>query len=283
MKMLSLSASKALNALATYQFLTAQQMANLGVGRTAKQVRDSTLKKLLQTRRPLIEYKDYGVIAGIGRLARIHYLTPYGVNIVAEMERISPDEITYPKDGAKFQQDYFHRLQFVDFHIGLRQWIDAQEDAELEFFHSYYTKRKVRGVLSSINKHNFKNKNRLPVGHRATFEPDGVFRFDRGEKTFLCALEVHRKPDSLYIARQLDQYITAIDQNLLSDHYGQDAANLVLSVHDSKASFNSVRKRLLAIPDFERYMSHFHFAVSEEIEKNFTSWVTADGSRSRLF
>lgn len=275
---------KALIALATYQYLNTQQFERLGVGKTAKQIRDYTLKHLESVNPALIKNQDFGVIAGHGRLHKIYYLTPKAIETVADILRCSPEEIVYPQYGIRYANDYFHRSLFVDFHIALRQWIESQETAELEFFQSYYTKYKNQGSkTSSINQLRFKPSDTLPYNHPLTIEPDGIFRFKKDGKTFLCAVEVHRKADSKYITQQLDRHITAIDQHLFAERFEQDTPNLVLSVHDSLTSFKSVQKRLLELPDFERFIPYFHFALSENLHTNFINWVTADNQKSRLF
>lgn len=295
--MLKLTASdtKALTALATYQYLTAQQMQRIGVGKTAKQVRDYTLYHLKHVNPALVKDQDFGVIAGKGRLAKIFYLSEKSLNIVADFMRCSPEEIIFPRYGVRYQNDYFHRSLFIDFHIELRQWIEQDETAELEFFNSYYTKHKGRGSRTcSINQYRFKPSDTLPYNYPLTIEPDGVFRMSRGGKSFLFAVEVHRKSDSKYITQQLDRHITAIEQNILGEAFNQEQPNLVLSIHESESSFKSVQKRLLALPDFQSFLPYFHFALLDNkkreedekdytLKKDFTNWVTADGKPSPLF
>jgi len=279
------SDTKALTALATYQYLNTLQLERLGVGKTAKQIRDYTLKHLESVNPALVKSQDFGVIAGKGRLHKIYFLTPKAVDLVADLLRCAPEEIVYPKYGVRYANDYFHRSLFVDFHIALRTWIDPQENAELEFFQSYYTKHKNQGSKTcSINQLRFKPSDSLPYNHPLTIEPDGIFRFKNNSgKPFLCALEIHRKHDSKYITQQLDRHITAIDQQLFSERFQQDTPNLVLSVHESLSSFKSVQKRLLELPDFERFVPFFHFALTENLQGNFGNWVTADGKKSKLF
>ena len=273
---------KVLAALAVYQYLNTLQMEWLGVGRTAKQIRDHTLKRL--ERAKLIQSQDFGAVAGIGRLHKIYYLNHKAIDTVADIMRCTTDEIVYPKYGIRYANDYFHRSNFVDFHIALRQWIEAQNDAEIEFFQSYYTKFKNRGSKThSVNLMRFKPSNTLPYNYPLTIDPDGIFRFMKGDKSLLCAVEHHRKADSKYITQQLDRHMTAIDQNLLAEHFNHPAPNLVLSIHESVSSFKNVQKRLTELPDFERFIPYFHFTLHENLKTDFTNWITADRARSKLF
>lgn len=279
---ISFNDEKALIALATYQYLNTLQMARLGVGKTAKQIRDHTLKRL--ERAHLIKAQDFGAIAGKGRLHKIYYLNHKAISIVANLIQCTPEEITYPKYGIRYTNDYFHRSNFIDYHIALRQWVEKQGNAELEFFNSYYTKYKNRGSKThSINQLRFRRNDTLPYNHPLTIEPDGIFKLHKDDQSFLCAVEHHRKADSQYITQQLDRHMTAIDQNLLAERFDQEQPNLVLSVHENISSFRSVQKRLLELPDFEPFVPYFHFTLHENLITDFTNWVTADNQKSILF
>jgi len=275
--------SQVLESLATYQYLTVSQIQRLGIGTSRANIRDNTLSRLKHVRPALIKFQDFGVIAGIGRLEHIYFLSQHGVNVTAEFLRCDPSEIIFPRFGLRFKQDYFHRKMFVDFHISLRKWIDQGEDLNLEFFNSYYTKTKGQNSRS-INMFRFKPSANLPINHRQTIEPDGVFRFRKDDKNYLCAVEIHRKADSKYITKQLDAHMTAIDQNLIPEQFEHPTTNLVLSVHESLGSFKSVQERLMNTPDFRNFLPLFHFNLVEYVNGNFKNhWITADGKKSKLF
>ncbi|MES9898575.1 MAG: hypothetical protein ABW148_06080 [Sedimenticola sp.] len=280
---LSENDTKALTALAVYQYLTPSQMERLGVGTRRAYIRDNTLARLLRVRPALINAQDFGVIPRIGRLERIYYLTEHGAQIAADFMRCDISEIVFPRFGVRYRDDYFHRKHHVNFHIALRQWIEAGEGRELEFFDSYYTKTK-RQRSHSINQILFKPDLTLPAHYRKTIEPDGIFRFSKSSKVFLCAVEIHRKADSKYITKQLDAHMTALDQSLLADKYDQPTDNLVLSVHESVSSFKSVQKRLLSLPEFERFIPFFHFTLTDSLtERLDKKWILANGEKSTLF
>lgn len=283
--MLSLSEHdiRALEALATYQYLTASQMERLGVGKNRANIRNFTLARLARITPAAVKGYDFGVIPKIGRLERVYHLTERGAKLAADILQCDPSEIVYPKYGLRFQYDYFHRLSLVDFHIGLRKWIAEGLDRELEFFNPYYIKGPSR---RSLNQYLFKPSPHLPAHYRKTIEPDGVFRFrtDRNTLPLLCAVEIHRKPDTKYITEQLDRHITAMDQMLIAERFENPSANLVLSVHENLSSFRGVQKRIQEIPDFEPFLPFFHFNLQANARENFTKgWITADESPSTLF
>lgn len=275
--------SKLLRSLATYQYLTVSQMLRLKIGKSRSNIRDSTLKNLKNIRPALIQFQDFGSIAGIGRLEQLFYLTPKGAETVAEDVRCDVSEIIYPRFGIRFKNDYFHRKMFVDFHISLRYWINQDDKRDLFFFNSYYTKTKGQRPRS-INMFRFKPSPHLPPHHRKTIEPDGVFIFSKGKNPILCTMELHRSPNSNDITKQLAFHMTAINQNLIKEQFSHPTDNLVLSVHEHRSSLESVKKRLLAMPEFQPFLPVFHFNLSKQINKQFhENWTTADGQPSRLF
>jgi hypothetical protein len=165
---------------------------------------------------------NFGVIAGMGRLERIYFLTEQGAEVVADFSQRDPADIRYPRYGLRYQNDYFHRKAFIDVHIWLTQWVESHPDAELEFFNPYFIKDQNR---RSINQFRFKPSDYRSSFDRLTIEPDGVFRVQKGETALLCAVEVHRKPDSKAILKQLDQHIDAMsaDQNLIPERFDHHA------------------------------------------------------------
>ena len=106
---------------------------------------------------------------------------------------------------------------------------------------------------------------------------------NKDDRSYLCAVEHHRKSDSQYITQQLDRHMTAIDQNLLAEAYDYHSPNLVLPIHESIASFKNVQQRLIALPGFNRFVPYFHFTLHENAISDFANWVTVNGGKSKLF
>lgn len=282
MHILSENDIKALEALATYQYLSPSQMERLGVGKKREYIRQHTLARLTRGRSPLIKYQDFGVIAGKGRLERIYFLTDRGAREAAEIRSCDLTEICYPKYGLRYQNDYFHRKSFVDFHIWLSQWIDAHPNAELEFFNPYFVKDRNR---RSINQFRFKPSDFRSPYDRLTIEPDGVFRFTKDEKPYLCAVEIHRKPDTKVIVKQLDQHMEAMqaDQNLIAEKFEHNGPIYLLSVYEHQRSFDSVKARLNEMADFAAFRSHFLFGTMAETVLKNGDWVTSKNQHANMF
>ncbi len=273
---------KALEALATYQYLSPSQMEKLGVGKKREYIRQHTLARLTRGKSSLVKFQDFGVIAGIGRLERIYFLSEHGAREVAEFSQCELSEVCYPKYGLRYQNDYFHRKAFVDFHIWLRQWVESHEDAELDFFHPYFVKDRSK---RSINNFKFKPSDYRSPFDRLTIEPDGIFRLQSGNKTQLMAVEIHRKPDTKIICKQLDQLIEAMseEQNLIAERFSHQGPIQILSVHEHLRSFKAVQARLMQMNDFEAFLPLFHFNLMENVRENKGQWILANGRQSAPF
>jgi hypothetical protein len=99
-----------LRLLNRYRFLTNPQLLRLGL---------VILSRFGDGNRPYIGKKDFGFIAGVGRLHRIYYLQKRGAQLLAETLHLDDDEVSYQKVKPPFLQDYFHRLATIDVHIEL--------------------------------------------------------------------------------------------------------------------------------------------------------------------
>ena len=136
--MLDLTAAniEVLRLLNRYRFLTNSQLLRLGL------VHDNTsiykiLSRFGDGNRPYIGKKDFGFIAGVGRLHRIYYLQKRGAQLLAETLHLDEDEVSYQKVKPPFLQDYFHRVATIDVHIELDRFA-AQYGCAVRFFHTYF-------------------------------------------------------------------------------------------------------------------------------------------------
>ncbi len=282
--MLSIKESLTLQHLVSYHALTNSHLVHLGIGKTTDKVNEKYVTPLREKK--LLKSQSFGSIPGKGKLEYFHYLSEKGVRTVAEILRCEPSEIYYPRYGLKFKDDYFHRKMFINFHIYLRQWVDKKERRELEFFNPYYQKTKDNKSIS-INQFVFKKDFHLPLNYPISAEPDGIFRFSKkGTEPILCLVEIHNKPDTKSIIRQLGRNITAsLNQKIVSERFQYPYDPIILSVHQGTKSLKSVKKRLLEMPDYrEKISPALLFGLINELQEDFTnSWVTADGQVSKLF
>lgn len=279
------SVVKALDALATYEYMTSEHMVAAGVvshpGDFLKRIRD----RLHRTRKPLIERKPINMIDKRFRVHDVYCLTRHGADYAAEVLERNRDEILFPKGLVQFQShDYFHRMGWIHTHIALRNWA-AKSGNDVKFVRSYHTKigaQRGKGALRS------KAITRIEFGRDVLggsfLEPDGIAYFSDGDKQRLCAVEVHRATDTKRIVRQLERHMHAISLGTLSREFSHDYANFVLSIHERETTFNHVRQRILQLPDFAAFSPLFLFNTLNQVKADFSQgWVFANGTNADFF
>jgi len=275
-----------LEALAEFRYLTVQQMININISQNGNSLRTNTLNPLIHAHHKLIKSHDFGWIPQRGRLAHIYYLTAYGVQVLAEIQRISVDDIEYPKGGIQYSSDYSHRLHFINFHIRFKQWA-KQQKKKVEFFHSYFDKigsQRVGKVRSTAKTSVQLKRSVYKQLKNKVFIPDGLTRYQDGNKSRLVVIEIHNGTHSQRITQQLLDHLEALQQGLFSHKYQHDKANYVLSVHENISTLNSVKDRLMNRPEFQPFLPLFLFNTQAQTNENFSkNWTLADDSETALF
>lgn len=292
-----------LAALATYRYLTPDQMLRLGVTRSSVHLYD-TLRKLTGTtkafpakgspggapahgarsgagRKPgLLVALDFGVLPGHGRLARLYALTPRAAELLTAYGR-HDGPIEVPKQVSLFSEDYFHRLACVEFHIALRSWA-AEAGLEVDFFHAYYDP--VAGGAREGRAHP-KTHVRLRQG---SLVPDAIFAFsDAASKRRLCAFEMYNRRRTARVVKQLATYLSALEARAIEKAYGYEKDVRVLLGFEDAEGLELVARRALLQPGFSRAEGHgewFFLAPLAVIKERFhDGWRRFDGTPARLF
>ena len=191
----------ALESLRTYRYLTVKHMVKLGVHSNDKRVREKVLAPLKAGKHPLIKAEDFGFVAGKGRLSAIHYLTSRGALVLADYLATGVDDIPYPTGQVQFSRDYFHRIEFIDIHIALRQWAKSAGHG-VEFFHSYYNST---GNQRQANSQLIRDT-QIKLDNGETLVPDGNFLLDMADgQRRLFTLELHKGTNTARIIEQLEK------------------------------------------------------------------------------
>ena len=275
-----------LEALAEFRYLTIPQMVTMGIAKHSDSLRKN-MNRLIHTHRKTVKFHDFGWIPQQGKLPYVYYLTGYGADVLAEQLKIDPDSIEYPKGGIQFSRDYQHRLNFIDFHIAFKRWAQ-QHHKETEFFYSYFDK------IGSQRKGNVRSTAKTQVHLERTvytnleskpFIPDGLTRYQDGEKSRLVAIEIHNGVHSQRITQQLLEHLEAIEQSLFTGKFNHTGgASFVLSVHENQSTLDSVKQRLLERSEFEAFLPLFLFNRQDQAKADFAKgWTLADGSKTALF
>lgn len=276
----------ALEALAYFRYMTPQQMVDWGVSPSLPYIRNKVLKRLSAKPCPLIKHKDFGFITtkGSKRVARLHYLTEQGAETVADNWGIFPKEIIYPVGGVQFNNDYFHRIDFIDIHIAFRKFI-KKIGCQFLFFDGYFD-------TYGSNRRNkdapLTKKNKVLLNHKI-FIPDGVCKI-RTNRDRLFLIEIHRGNNTKRILDQIDKHIDCISGEVFSKKYNhlnaesQPLPNFLLSVYEKQSIMEQVKVRLLKFRDFSPFLPLILFSTVKEVKRDFAgAWMTADNQRTGIF
>ena len=275
-----------LEALAEFRYLTIPQMLEMKISKNADSLRNYSLNRLINSHRKAIKSHDFGWIPQRGRLARVYYLTGYGTEILAEAWRMETDQIEYPKGGIQFSSDYTHRMNFIDFHISFKRWAE-KENKDVDFFYSYFDKvgsQRAGKVRSTAKTRVMLNRTVYTEQENKPFIPDGLTKYQDGDKPRLVAIEIHNGTHSKRITHQLLDHLEAIEQGLFSDKYEHENNSFVLSVHENQSTLDSVKKRLLERPEFKPFLPLFLFNKQDQTKADFAKgWTLANEGKTVLF
>ena len=269
MSILSLPDSnlRVLEHLSVYRFLTVPQMIRLGVAKH-KPTAYNILKRFNTLPRKLVEKKDFGFIAGVGNLHSVYYLTRQGAAFLADVIRLDPEEIKYPKGVHVFARDYFHRIATVDIHIAFRTWA-AGAGAEVDFFDTYFDKTGSNRKKRSGAKLRAKTRVDLREGY---FIPDGIFMYtEPDEAQRLTVLEVHNGMDTGRFMKQVETHIVALEEGAVSEKYGLALPFRMMWVFELEAGLQAAIRRMRKRPDLEGFREYVYFNTIQNVRVDFTA------------
>lgn len=273
---------KILELLELFQFMTVEQITRAGKFKSKDVVRRQANEYASNAKHaPFLHCKDFGSLAGVGRLHKIYALTEHGAEVLAEYRQCEPEEITHLTGKIQFSIDYTHRLHFVDAHIKIREWAE-ESGVEIGFFTGYFESIGANRGGKDTPKMVKKNRIDLPSGRFII--PDGIFSFHQGEKHRLCVLEIHRGKDTKIIADQLEKHIEALYTKAIQGKYGHSTGNFVLSVYENEGTMQAVKKRISLNSDFSAVSRAFHFSTLESLQSDIrAAWTLADDTPISLF
>jgi len=259
-----------LEALARFKFLTSDQIAKLFKLKNTNSI-NTLLLNLKERKRPLVDYKEFGLLPLHGRLARMHFLTSYGKDIVQEDLGYSPESIKFVKNSASlYRRDYFHRRDTVTFNMYFQQWL-ANNGYQLEFFNYYFdrtgsNRNNTGETLNSLQVKDFK------------IVPDGIGLFNTPERPYLFLFEQHNGKDKMRAVNQIAGHCMAISQGSASDKYEVDKAARVYYVYEEESCKRAVMKELRDNPNYKDVNKYFLFKTMESLQIDFyTGWQHFNG------
>lgn len=269
---------KALEALATFRYMTVKQFALAGVSSSLQYIRRDILPPLHnRARGKLVEYVEMGFEAGKGCKPRVYFLTEHGARALADFERCETTDILYPRGGMQYARDFYHREAYIDYLIIFRLWIEKTGGTifdEKHYFDAQGSNRK--GTQAHA-------QTRLTM-KEGFIVPDGLVDFQAGGKRRVAAVEIHRHTDPKRCAEQLEKHMHAVKEQAAVRRFGQSGASAVFSVTTDTSLSERIRARMLEVPNFARYfMPVFRFASMSGVRDTYsTAWVYADGTPAPL-
>lgn len=264
---------KVLQALSIYRFLTVEQMLHLGISKNAKSLRDKTLFALRYHK--CIHSEKIGSF-----LPDVHHLTAHGRRLLSEIEGVEIESAPSNKRQPFSALFAAHRFAQVDFHIGLRQWVEQRGDAEVLLELQDFIR------TSKADTKKFRPATELTVPSLVnTVIPDGIFAVGLTTgKTAVYMVEIHRSTQSKAVTEQLSRYFEIIKSGIIQQKYGYSVHPIICSVHHQPSVLTSVKARLNRHPGFIHFRRNFVFHSLQGLKSNFTGgWHFADGKQANPF
>lgn len=263
----------ALKWLAVYKYLTSSQFVKMELFKKRGYVTNA-LKVLIDTNKPLLAKHDFNPITG--KLESFYYLTKNGKNFLIDELDCTEAKIKAPRGLSPVRlKDYFHRKYTIDFHIGLRQWLE-ENNGEIDFLNYYFGKT---GNNRSSDKSTYVTAlNKIQPNGTNAFIPDISTMFSIGGEKYLYVFEQHNGMDAKRLFEQLYVHIIAISQRAVSKKYNVKILHKVVVICEHESIQQSVLKRLQAEKEIEHYNDFFIFKTNAELENDFyNNWTLLNG------
>lgn len=259
--------------LAVYKYLTSSQFVKMGLFKKRGYVTNA-LKVLIDTNKPLLAKHDFNPITG--KLESFYYLTRYGQNFLMGELDYTEAHIKAPRGLSPiYLKDYFHRKFTIDFHIGLKQWLEAN-GGEIDFLNYYFDKA---GNNRSSDKSTYVTAmNKIQLDKTNAFIPDINTMLSLNGEKYLYLFEQHNGTDAKRLFEQLYVHIIAISEGAVSKKYNFQKSHKVIVVCEYESVKQSVIQKLQSGQDIEYYNDFFIFKTNAELEVDFyNNWTLLNG------
>ncbi|WP_396146053.1 hypothetical protein [Flavobacterium sp.] len=267
---------KILVALATFKYLTTGQLLFLEVMSDRANI-NKNITVLKNRYRPLVGSISFGVHPKLGKLQNIHYLTSHGAMLLKENfgERFF---VRYPKGkNGLFQQDYFHRVNLITFHIHFNLWAMAN-DLDLLFFRAYFDK------LTTGKEKGYRAESAIPINEEEYLIADAICMLQTVRRLELLAVEMYNGDDTHRVHDSLFYHLQALSNGQPSKKYGLNYGSRVLCVFELESYKIQAMKRLNEDARFASAKKHFLFKSLDELSvDSFFDWWLFDGTTASLF
>ena len=200
---------------------------------------------------------DFGVIAGVGRLSRLHFLAPLGAELLTEVDPDGPPAKPI-EHAVRFRNDYFHRVRTIDFHITMTEFADANGH-KITLTRQYYNRLPKHGKTlarpsTSID---------LKPGY---IDPDSIYRLTTADdKDRLLLVEIANGHKVDRIAKKIPEYARALETRKINNafEFGNKAVR-VLWLFEHARTLELVQERLKNNDWAQAFAPHFFLRTMDE-------------------
>lgn len=260
---------RALQALATYRFLTIELMRLADVGRDPKSLR-AALRAMAG--KGWIGHTERTSEPGLGALPILYYLKPSGAALLVDLH--GPPAPSPVRHAPQLKEALPHRLSILRTHILLRQWA-ASAGATVTAFRADYDAGPSRGQKAT----------EIPYqegGRTKPYTPDAIATVQLADgQPRLLVIEVYwggrgRKLD--HFKAKLPELHTVAEQEAVEAHEGNPARARFLVLFKDDA----MRKAALRWwPDqADEVWEDFHVKALPELDRNFVGGWWGPGRES---
>jgi hypothetical protein len=271
MQVITEQQGRILQAIARYKFLSALQLARLGIGEITG-IRER-IKGIATAQKPLLGCIKFGVHPIQGRLPYVYYLTPHGQTVLMENFEMEQGQIKMPiGESSLFYKDYMHRKHTIDYQISLYLWSE-KAGFEIEFFDTYFDK-----IGNNRRDKNSQSKNKIFIGEELYIIPDGVYILKKETERHLHLFEMYNGKDTKRVLGQLAKHGITYELGSPSTKYDIPKAHRTVLVFEYESIKQAVIHRAKEDDYFTDISKFFKLHSLEKMTDDFMSgWVNLHG------
>ena len=270
---------KILQAIAKYKYMTVSQLDILQILKHKVSLY-RVLTKLKSSSKALINYQDFNFNPKIGKLEQLLYLSKYGKNLLVEELGIDEHTIKAPTSNTLINQDYFHRVWTIDFHIYLDIFL-KKESGVIYMFDYYFDKAKrLKGAKYT------RARNRIDIKVNQKFIiPDAVIKLRYKTKEYLYLFEQHNSKDSGKIITQILNHCLVIQESGAKEKYKFDRNSRVIIVFEFESTKSAVIKKIKNNQSLQKFKNFFLLKTHTDLKELCFNdgWTNLHGEKIDFF
>jgi hypothetical protein len=263
--------------LAKYKYLTTKQIISIGIVKSMPNL-NPLLIDMRKKPKALVNRIVFGVHPKVGKLNDIYFLTRKGVVFLIENDKngeFTEHKIKYPKNTSSlFYNDYFHRINTIDFLIRFNDFITIN-NYKILLCDTYFDK-----VSDKTKKQILKAKTQIKLINASDTKsiiPDCNIIYIAKKQRHLFLLEIANGKNTKRILNQIKLHILALNEGAPSRKYNLEKANRLVMVFEYESIMGITIKHLHKITKYDNYLI---FKTVDRIKQknNFNDgWLTVTG------